>query len=41
MKTKKVYRSAENGQFVPPSEVKRHPKTTVTETVKVPPKKSK
>lgn len=37
--TKKVYRDAGTGQFVPPAEVKKHPKTTVTETVKVPPKK--
>jgi hypothetical protein len=40
--TKKVYRSAETGQFVKQAEVKKHPKTTVTETVKVnAPKKSK
>lgn len=38
-KTRKVHRSAETGEFVKESEVKRHPKTTVTETVKVPSKK--
>lgn len=39
--TKKIHRDARTGQFVPPAEVKRHPKTTVTETVRVPPKKKK
>ncbi len=39
MSTKKIHRSADTGQFVSPSEVKKHPKTTVTETVKVPKKK--
>ena len=41
MATKKVHRSADTGQFVSPAEVKKHPKTTVTETVKTTPKKSK
>jgi hypothetical protein len=31
---KKVTRSAVTGRFVPPSQAKRSPKTTVTETVK-------
>ena len=30
----KVHRSAKTGRFVKPSTVKRHPSTTVTETVK-------
>ena len=34
MATKKVSRSAETGRFVPKAEAKRHPATTVTETVK-------
>ncbi len=42
MATKKVYRSAETGEFVPKKEVEKHPKTTVTETVKTkPPTKKK
>ena len=41
MPTKKIHRDAGTGQFVTPAEVKKHPKTTVTETVKVPPKKKK
>ena len=41
MATKKIHRSADTGQFVTPAEVKTHPKTTVTETVKVTPKKNK
>lgn len=39
MTTRKIRRSADTGQFVTPSEVKKHPKTTVTETVKMPTKK--
>jgi hypothetical protein len=30
----KRVRSAIDGQFVPPSEAKKHPRTTVVETVK-------
>jgi len=33
-KTKKIHRSAITGEFVTESYVKKHPKTTVTETVK-------
>lgn len=40
-KTRQVHRSAVTGRFVPKGYVKRHPKTTVTETVKTPKKKSK
>jgi len=36
MPQRKVVRDAINGQFVKPSEAKRRPKTTVTETIKVP-----
>ncbi len=32
---KKVVRDAGTGRFVPPSEAKKRPKTTVTETVPV------
>jgi hypothetical protein len=35
VKTKKINRSAETGQFVTEKEVEKHPKTTVTETVKI------
>jgi hypothetical protein len=35
----KVHRSAKSGRFVKKSTVKRHPDTTVTETVKRPKKK--
>lgn len=38
-KTRKVNRSAETGQFVTEGYAEKHPKTTVTETVKVPKKK--
>lgn len=34
MATRKVGRSAITGKFVKPSTVQRHPKTTVTQTVK-------
>ena len=37
--TKKVNRDAGTGQFVREDYAKKHPKTTVTETVKTPPKK--
>jgi hypothetical protein len=33
-KLAKLHRSAKTGRFVKPSTVKRHPGTTVTETVK-------
>lgn len=33
-KTVKVVRDAGTGRFVPPKEAQRHPKTTVTETIK-------
>ena len=39
MAKKTVHRSSISGQFVTPQEAKRHPKTTETEQVKVPPKK--
>lgn len=38
MSKRKVVRSAITGQFVPEVEAKRHPKTTVTETIKYPKK---
>ncbi|EOW7154595.1 MULTISPECIES: hypothetical protein [Yersinia] len=41
MTTRKVVRDAETGQFVKQGEAKRRPKTTVTETIKVPPIKGK
>ena len=41
MKTKKIYRSAKTGRFVKKATVKRHPDTTVTETVRVRPRKKK
>jgi hypothetical protein len=40
-KTGKVQRSAVTGQFVTQEYARRHPKTTVTETVKAPPKRKK
>lgn len=40
-KTVKVNRDAGTGKFVKPEYAKRHPKTTVTETVRKPAKKSK
>jgi len=39
-KKRKIYRDAETGRFVSKDYVKKHPKTTVTETVN-PPKKRK
>ena len=39
--TRKVVRSAKTGKFVKPVEAKRHPNTTVTETVRTPPKKGR
>lgn len=41
MAKKTVVRSAITGQFVKPIEAKRHPDTTVTETIKIPTKKAK
>lgn len=41
MTTRKVVRYAGTGQFVKQEEAKRRPKTTVTETIKVPPTKGK
>jgi len=38
-KTRKAHRSAITGRFVKEGYAKRHPKTTVKETVKVPRKK--
>jgi hypothetical protein len=38
--TKIVHRSSDTGKFVPAEEVKKHPKTTETERVKVPPTKA-
>ncbi|WP_413728472.1 hypothetical protein [Sodalis sp. RH19] len=38
MPTRKVVRDAGTGEFVKPSEATRRPKTTVTETIKVPKK---
>lgn len=40
-KTRKIHRSAVTGKFVTKKYVKRHPKTTVTETVKAPRRKKK
>ena len=37
--TRKIHRSAITGKFVPKDYAKKHPKTTVTETVIVPIKK--
>lgn len=37
--TKKIHRSAKTGRFVKKGYVKKHPNTTVTETIKVPKKK--
>lgn len=39
--TRKIHRSAITGRFVPKDYAKKHPKTTVTETVPVPRKKKK
>lgn len=39
--THKIGRDAETGQFIPVSEAKKRPKTTVIETVKTPKKKGK
>jgi hypothetical protein len=36
MATRKIVRSAKTGRIVRKSEAKRHPSTTVTETVKTP-----
>ncbi len=36
---RKVSRSAVTGRFVKPSTAKRHPRTTVTETIKSPRKR--
>ncbi|WP_284733129.1 hypothetical protein [Enterobacter asburiae] len=41
MAKKTVVRSAITGQFFKPIEAKRHPDTTITETIKVPTKKTK
>lgn len=41
MPKQKVVRDAGTGQFVKPEEAKKRPRTTVTETVKIPPKKGK
>lgn len=32
---RKIHRSAITGRFVPENYAKRHPKTTVTETIKI------
>lgn len=40
-KTRKVSRSAVTGRFVKKRYAEKHPKTTVTETVKTPKKKGK
>ena len=40
-KTGKASRSAETGRFVPAKYAKAHPKTTVTETIKRGPTKSR
>ena len=37
--THKVHRDAGTGKFVPPDYAKKHPKTTVSDTVKNPKKK--
>lgn len=38
-KTRRVHRSAVTGRFVKGGYAKKHPRTTVTETVKTPKKK--
>ncbi len=40
-KTKKVHRDAVTGRFVSEDSVRKHPTTTVTETVKLPSKGKK
>jgi len=40
-KTRKIHRSAVTGRFVTQEYAKRHPKTTVTETSKAPPRRKK
>jgi hypothetical protein len=40
-KATKIHRSAVTGQFVTQKETEKHPKTTVTETIKKPQKSSK
>lgn len=40
-RTRKVSRDAKTGQFVTPDYAKKHPSTTVVETVPVPIKKKK
>ncbi|WJM82279.1 hypothetical protein [Pectobacterium brasiliense] len=37
----KIGRDAKTGQFIPVSEAKKHPNTTVVETIKTPNKKGK
>jgi hypothetical protein len=39
MATRKVSRSAITGRFVKPGTAKRHPRTTVTQTVRTPKKR--
>ncbi|WP_269475695.1 MULTISPECIES: hypothetical protein [Serratia] len=41
MTNRKIGRSAITGQFVTEKEVKKNPKTTVTETIKYPKKEKK
>jgi len=38
-KTRKIGRDAETGRFIPVDKAKRHPKTTVVETIKIRKKK--
>lgn len=40
-RTKKLYRSAKTGHFVKKGYVKKHPDTTLTETVKIGKRKGK
>lgn len=40
-RTRKIRRDAKTGRFVTEKYVKKHPNTTVTETVKIPGKKKK
>jgi len=39
--TRKIGRDAKTGQYIPVSEAKKRPNTTVVETIKTPPKKGK
>ena len=38
MSTRKIGRDAKTGEFIPVKDAKKHPSTTVVETIKVPKK---